>query len=58
MATVPCCMPLLLMKTHGINPRLLPWLGLRAAAQLLLSAIKPIEEPRLAFIIAAALSGN
>jgi hypothetical protein len=49
-------MPLLLMKTHGSYPWLLPWLGLRAAAYSLLSAIEPIEEPRLPFIIAAALS--
>jgi hypothetical protein len=35
----------------------LPWLVLRAAAHLPLSAIA-IEEPRHAFIIAAALSSN
>jgi hypothetical protein len=34
----------------------LPWLVLRAVGHLLLSAIEPIEEPRLAVIIAAALS--
>ena len=32
---------------------LLPWLGLRAAAHLLLSAIEAIEEPRMPIIIAA-----